>query len=313
MIVIDIHTHIFASAKPFPRAALDDPMWSVSDRMGPGFKAKAEAQELARIEDYLDRMDEWGVDIVCVNNVANSGAGARAMNDYNAEIIAANPGRMIGFAALPMAEGENAARELEYAIKELGFYGAKIYPKIQNVPLDADSMNEVYATASDLNVPLLTHTTALPHAYSGTRGMHWMDHTYDNPARVFDSGMMAKYPNLKIIFAHQGGGYVYYKDMLIARNPDSAPLWDRFYVDMSPMSRFSQAQTQVAIDALGLDHVLFGIDYPWANLEEAGKCVAHLKAMDFSDDVKQAILGENAIRLLNLQVNRESKTVVASA
>lgn len=303
MTVIDIHTHIFASNKPFPRAALDDPMWSVSDRMGPGFKEKAETQQLPRIEEYLDRMDEWGVDIVCVNNVANSGAGARAMNDYNAEIISRNPGRMIGFAALPTAAGENGARELEYAIKELGFYGAKIYPKIQNVPLDADSMHEIYAVASDLNVPLLTHTTAMPHAYSGARGMAWMDHTYDNPARVFDSGMMEKYPNLKFIFAHQAGGYVYYKDMLIARNPAIESLWDRFYVDMSPMVRFSQAQTQAAIDALGLDHVLFGIDYPWANLESAGQCVAHLKAMDFSDDVKQAILGDNAIKLINLKLD----------
>lgn len=304
MTVIDIHTHIFASVKPFPRAALDDPMWSVSDRMGPGFKAKAEAQQLARIEDYLDRMDEWGIDIVCVNNVAMSGMGARAMNDYNAEIIADHPGRMIGFAAIPMAAGEDGARELEYAVKQLGFYGAKIYPKIQNVPLNADSMHEIYAAASDLNVPILTHTTALPHAYSGTRGMDWMDHTYDNPARVFDSGMMAKYTNLKFIFAHQAGGYVYYKDMLVARNPDSAPLWDRFYVDMSPMTRFSQAETQAAIDALGLDHVLFGIDYPWAKLEEAGKCVAHLRAMDFSEDTKKAILGENAIKLINLKLER---------
>lgn len=302
MTVIDIHSHIFASAKPFPRAALDDPMWSVSDRIGPGFKAKAEAQELARIEDYLDRMDEWGIDIVCVNNVAVSAAGARAMNEYNAEIIADNPGRMIGFAALPMAAGENGARELEYAVKELGFYGAKIYPKIQNVGLDAPSMHEAYAAASDLNVPILTHTSAMPQLYSGARGMDWMDHTLDNPARLFDSGILAKYSNLKMIFAHQAGGFVYFKDSLLRRDPESAALWDRFYVDMVPMTRFDKAQTQAAIDALGTDHVMFGIDYPWANLEEAGNCVAHLKAMGLPDDVEQAILGGNAIKLLNLQL-----------
>ncbi len=300
MTVIDIHSHIFASRKPFPRAALDDPMWSVSDRIGPGFKARAEAGTLPPIEDYLERMETWGVDIVCVNNVANTGAGARAMNEYNADIIANYPDQMIGFAAIPMAEGEHGARELEYAVRELGFYGAKIYPKIQNVPLDAPAMDEVYAAASDLNVPLLTHTTALPHAYSGTRGMHWMDHTYDNPARLFDSGMFARHPNLKMIFAHQAGGYVYYKDMLISRKPEIAPLWDRFYVDLAPMSRFDEAQVRAAIEALGPDHVLFGIDYPWADLAEAGTCVAHLQAMELAEETRQAILGQNAIRLLNL-------------
>ena len=302
MPVIDVHSHIFSASKPMPAAALADPMWDVSDRIGPGFRAKAEAQALPRIDAYLERMDEWGVDIVCVNNVAMSASGARAMNEFNAEIIAENPGRMIGFAAVPMAEGQNGARELEYAIKELGFYGAKIYPKIQGLPLDAASMRPVYEAAADLDVPILTHTTAMPQAYSGARGMDWMDHTADNPARLIDTGIMLEISNLKMIFAHQAGGFVYFKDSILRRNPDIAPIFDRFYVDIVPAARFSEEEVKAAIDALGVDHVLWGIDYPWVDLETCGQCRSHVENMDLDEQVKTAILGGNAIKLLNLEI-----------
>jgi uncharacterized protein len=301
MPVIDIHSHIFSANKPMPAAALADPMWDVSDRIGPGFRAKAEAQALPRIEQYLESMEEWGVDIVCVNNVALTSSGARAMNEFNAEIIAENSGRMIGFAAVPMAAGENGAGELEYAVRQLGFYGAKIYPKIQDVPLDAPSMQAVYEAAADLNVPILTHTTAMPQAYSGARGMDWMDHTADNPARLIDSGIMQAIPNLKMIFAHQAGGFVYFKDSLIERNPEIAPIFDRFYVDIAPAVRFSEAQVKAAIAALGVDHVLWGIDYPWINLEDCGHCHSHVEKMNLDQQAKEAIFGQNAIKLINLK------------
>lgn len=302
MPVIDIHSHIFSASKPMPAAALADPMWDVSDRIGPGFRAKAEAQELPRIDAYLEHMDEWGVDIVCVNNVAITCSGARAMNEFNAGIIAENPERMIGFAAVPMAEGEAGARELEYAVHELGFYGAKIYPKIQGTTLDDPVMRPVYEAASELNVPILTHTTAMPQAYSGARGMDWMDHTADNPARLIDSGIMEEVSNLKMIFAHQAGGFVYYKQSLLDRRPEIEPLFDRFYVDIVPAVRFNQEQIRAAIDALGVDHVMWGIDYPWISMEDCGRCLDHFRAMDFDDKVKTAILGDNAIKLLGLQL-----------
>lgn len=302
MTVIDIHSHIFSSDKPFPEAVLRDPQWDVSDRIGPGFKAKAEAQELPRIESYLDRMDEWGVDIVVVNNVALSVEGARAMNDFNAELVAENSDRMIGFAAVPMAAGEDGAKELEYAVEELGFRGAKIYPRIQDVPLDSDTMRPVYQAAAELDVPLLTHTTAFYQCYSGARGMDWADHTYDNPMRLFDSGLWQEIPDLKMIFAHQAGGFVYYKEKILRLKPELEPLFKNFYVDVVPAVRFGKHEVLAAVEALGSDHVLFGIDYPWIDLEACSRCVEHVKNMDLGDDLERAILGENAIKLLKLEL-----------
>jgi predicted TIM-barrel fold metal-dependent hydrolase len=64
--------------------------------------------------------------------------------------------------------------------------------------------------------------------------------------------------------------------------------------------RFRQEDVRIAVDALGADHVLFGLDYPWIDLEQSGRCVSHFLAMDFEPEVQQAILGENATKLLNV-------------
>ena len=302
MPVIDIHSHIFSSNHPLPAAALRDPMWDVSTRIGGNFRAKAEAQALPRIEAYVENMAARGVDIVCVNNVALSCDGARAMNEFNAQIISEYPGKMIGFAAVPMDAGEAGARELEYAVKSLGFYGAKIYPKIHGVALDAPSVRPMYEAAADLDVPILTHTTAMPQMYSGVRKLDWMDHTLDNPARMFDSGLLRDIPNLKFIFAHQAGGFVYYKESMLDMKPELAPLWDCFYVDIAPAVRFNENQVRAAIDALGADHVLWGIDYPWVDMQASSQCFAHFNNMNFSPEVKADVLGGNAQKLLKLKL-----------
>lgn len=301
MPVIDIHSHVFSANKPIPKAYMRDPHWDVSDRiLGPSFRAKAEAQQHLRIETYLEHMQEWGIDIVCINNVALSADGARAINEFNAELIAENSDRMIGFAAVPMGIGEKGALELEFAVRELGFRGAKIYPWLNDVPLDAHTVRPLYEAAAALDVPVLTHTTAYPKAYSGEGGIDWLDPTYDNPARLFDSGILRDIPNLRMIFAHLGGGFVYYKESLLRSNPEIKSLFERCYVDIVPALRFSKSDVRVAIECLGADHVLFGLDYPWIDLKASGMCVSHVLAMDLPSHVRQAILGDNAAKLLRL-------------
>lgn len=299
--VIDIHTHIFSSAKPMPKAALADPLWDVSDRLGPGFREKAERQALPRIEAYVERMDAMGVDVVCVNNVGLTADGASAMNDYNAEIVAEHPGRMIGFAAVPTAAGERGADVLRYAVEQLGFRGGKIYPWIQGVALDAPSMLPIYETAADLNVPLLTHTQAFPMTYTGYRGLTWADLTLDNPARLFNSGIFRDVPGLRVIFAHLAGGFHWYHRSLLRRFPDWEPMFEGMYVDVSPATRFERDEVMSAVNALGPSKVLFGIDYPWIPIDEVTTCVAHVRDMQLGDELETRILSGNARDLLGLR------------
>jgi predicted TIM-barrel fold metal-dependent hydrolase len=245
-------------------------------------------------------MEEGGIDVVCVNNVALTADGARAMNDYNAEIVAENSGRMVGFAAVPTAEGQNGAAELRYAITQLGFRGAKIYPWIQGVALDAPSMRPIYDTAAELGVPILTHTQSFPTSFSGFRGLTWADLTLDNPARLFTSGILRELPRLKVIFAHNAGGFLWYYRALLRRNPDWEPMFGGMYVDISPATRFDREEIMSAVKALGEEKVLFGIDYPWIPIDEVTQCVGHVRSLSLGEELEQKVLGSNAVSLLDL-------------
>jgi predicted TIM-barrel fold metal-dependent hydrolase len=51
----------------------------------------------------------------------------KKMNDHMANFfVKSNPGRFLGFAAVPMQDPAAAAKELVRAVKELGFVGALI-------------------------------------------------------------------------------------------------------------------------------------------------------------------------------------------
>ena len=68
------------------------------------------------------------------------------------------------------------------------------------------------------------------------QGSDELDFTYDNLIRLFDSGILADFPNLKIIGAHVAGGLFYFTDYILAKNPEYARLFKQIYVDVTPPS-----------------------------------------------------------------------------
>ncbi len=297
--IIDTHAHAFACRYPFT-AALDDEIWKISDKMRPGFLDRIRRREWPWIEEYLERMDEWGIDIVCINNVACSLEGARDVNDVYARLKAEGGGRVEVLATIPVAPDQHGADELRRVVGEYGFKGAKVYPKLQGFPLDDPAMYPIYAAAAELGVPILTHVSAFPYAYTGLR-VPGVDHTYDNLMRVFDSGILQEFPTLTIIGAHLAGGLHYYKDSILRRTPEYAPYFDRIYVDVAPAAHYSAAEVASAAAAFGDTHVLFATDFPFVPLETVGECVASVQAMDLSADLKRKLFAENAAGLLGLQ------------
>ena len=93
-----------------------------------------------RLTDFQDKrlrlMDASGVEIMILSlnapavqaipDVKRAIAVAREANDVLAAEIAKRPDRFAGFAALPMQDPDEAARELTRCVKELGFVGALV-------------------------------------------------------------------------------------------------------------------------------------------------------------------------------------------
>lgn len=300
-----IDAHVAGESDRYPRqvSADDDIMWAFA-YMG------VEASDfwnlewgktvIPSLETYLESMDDLGIDMLVVHSTANRPDSCRELNDRTAKLCQDYPDRIVGLAGVPLLYPPEAVREVDRAINELGLKGLKIYPRAQKVTLDQQSIRPVLARAAELGVPVLTHCTPLPMAYTGYHSQYVsIDNTACNLGRLFFSGVFSEIPELKVIGAHLGAGLLFYKDFLVEVNPDWARYFDNIYYDLSGYP-FSEKMIKAAIDIVGEDHLLFGTDYPLVGTEVVRQVIAKIQGFDLRKEVKDKILGGNAARLLGI-------------
>lgn len=314
MPVIDIHCHAFHSEFPLNEVILGDSLWLSSEIMGPGWTDLLRKGAFPAIESYIDAMPRLGIDRLCLVWPMNTKSGSREVNTLHSKLVAKYPKQLIAFAAIPPLPGEGGADELERAVSDFGVKGAKIYPPLHRLPLDAQSLRPIYERAAKLDIPILTHCTPFPQCYTGfrwqmpktvgerkapTEGQE-LDFTFDNISRLFNSGILADYPNLKIIAAHVAGGFFYFSDYVLQQHPEYQRLFAQIFVDVTPPLHYPVEMVAAAIKVLGEDHVLFGTDYPLCPIDDIAKGIARIESYNVSDTAKKKILGGNAVRLLGL-------------
>ena len=135
-----------------------------------GVEAGREGPQLDRLYDLgalrLKEMDEAGIDIQVLSHGAPSAQKlpaetavgiTRAVNDRLAAVCAANPKRFSAFAALPTADPNGAADELERSVTKLGFKGAMLHGLANGVFLDDKKFWPIYERAVKLDVPIYFH------------------------------------------------------------------------------------------------------------------------------------------------------------
>jgi uncharacterized protein len=115
--------------------------------------------------DRIRAMDEEGIQmqVVSYGNPAQLAPAnqavslTRAPNDRLARAVAANPGRLAGFAVLPWQDPQATADEWARAVNELGFKGALIAGRPGDTFLDDPGYALVHAKLNELKVPLYVH------------------------------------------------------------------------------------------------------------------------------------------------------------
>ncbi|MCV0026305.1 amidohydrolase family protein [Bacillus sp. XT-2] len=220
---------------------------------------------------------------------------AKQMNDHAAEFfVSKHPDRFKAFAAVPLQDPEEAAKELERAVNELGFVGALVngYSNIgdENTAqyLDEPQVRPFWEKAAQLQVPVYLHPRIpLPNqqriyeGYEGLLGSAWGFgvETATHAIRLILSGLFDEYPDLTVILGHLGEGLPFTLPRVEHRlrhqrpethgNHQKAPteyLRKNFYLTTSGVFR-----TQALIDTLlevGSDRILFSVDYPYETMEE---------------------------------------------
>lgn len=146
---------------------------------------------------------------------------AKIANEEMAELVAKYPDHFIaGVACLPTKNIDAALREAERAIKELNLKGAEIYTPCNGRPVDSPELFPLYEMMAKFDLPLWLHPyrpVNIPD-YEGEKesrynvflSIGWPYETSVAMVRFVRSGVLEKYPSLKIITHHLGGMAPYY-------------------------------------------------------------------------------------------------------
>ncbi len=283
------------------------------------------AERLPEIDALrLEAMDKAGIDIAVLSlfqpgiqgerDTATAIRKAKTVNDRLAERIAKHPARFRGFAAVPLQDPREAANELERAVKELGFEGALVNGHTRGVYLDDAGCLPFWERVAALDVPIYIHPAnpmTIPAAFEGYPGLAqaifgWAAETGGHALRLVLSGLFDRFPSLTIILGHMGEALPFYLWRIDSRFKINEPrvslrlmpsAYIRRNIAVTTSGVFSPEPLRCAIDALGLDRVLFSVDYPLEYSDEAAQFIetAPLSAVE-----REAVCYRNAERLLKL-------------
>lgn len=321
-----------AAKSRVPVIAIEEHYWDqelTSNYSGvEGVRAPEMLKQLYDVGDYrIELMDRAGVDMQVLSHGAPSlqkiGADkavdlARRVNDRLGEACAKHPKRFAAFAALPTALPEAAAAELERCVKA-GMKGAMIHGLANGEFLDEPQFDPIWATAERLGVPIYLHPS-VPHP--AVADIYYKKYAQDFPMviraawgftvetatiaiRMVLGGVFERHPKMNLILGHFGETLpflVWRIDQALAR-PGAKRMSrsfrqvfsENFHVTTS--GNFSNPALLCTMMELGVDRILFAIDYPFVQNEDGMAWVPH---MSVCEEDKAKILSGNAKRLLKL-------------
>lgn len=245
---------------------------------------------------------------------------ARSANDQLAEAVRTHPDRFAGLAAIAPQDPAAAARELERGVRKLGLKGAIINSHTHGEYLDDPKFWEIFEAAASLGVPIYLHPTTpsramiFPFLERGLDGaiFGFAVETGLHMLRIIVSGVFDHFPHLTIVVGHLGEGIPYWLfriDFMHARmvaanryatvkkleRKPSEYIRENFYVTTSGMAW--EPPILYAQSVLGVDRVLYAMDYPYQFVPEEVQVTDQLA---ISEEDKRKLYQTNAERVFGL-------------
>ena len=244
--------------------------------------------KMATGEGLLKAMDAAGVSHAVVMGMGwKTKEVAWEVNDYLAEAVAREPGRLTGFGSVNPAWGKEAAAEI-LRCADMGLRGVgELHPDTQGFDVtDADVMRPAMGELRELGWPVVVHSSEpVGHVYPG-KGSTTPDRLY----RFIET-----FPENVIVCAHWGGGLPFYYMM-----PEVPKVLSNVYFDSaaSPFLYGPEVFERVA-QLIGAERILFGTDYPLINHR---RLLRQVLGSGLPEADQRAILGGNAAGLLGTGV-----------
>ena len=273
----------------------------------------------------LKEMAEAGVDVSVLSCLLGWDAPldeCRWINDDLAKIQAKYAGSFVGLAQAPVLSGREAAGEIDRAVSKLGLKGVTITSQIKGESLDSPKLYDFYEKVCELEVPIFVHPALAPVGYD-------LLQDYDLPrvlgrevdltvatTRLIAGGVLDRFPNLKLVMGHFGGGIAAVKDRLVAKGyrfgtltRPFAEYFDMIYFDLAGFEGGLPA-LHCALQGIRPERLVFASDYPQdftgvntdtgKGMHDLRDYIAAVKNLPLSEKNKEAILAGTAKSLLKL-------------
>jgi len=242
----------------------------------------------------------------------------RMLNDTLAEWCADNADRFAWIASVPLERanagggregGDAAAAELERAAA-LGACGAIVSSNVENINLGEIALDAFWRKAQTLGLPVLIHPVLVGSAPRAARfglaqvAQYTFDTTFGVGSLIM-SGVLDRFPTLKLVLSHGGGAYPYlagrfdimHRRMDRAAQGDVAAKMPSDYATQMAYDSIVHAPKALRflIEVAGLDNVVLGTDYsfPPADMEP----LALLRSANLSAAEVKAIADDNPRRV----------------
>lgn len=285
------------------------------------------------IEGRIQVMDEFDIDKQVINlappNVWNGMGMETALqltklaNNEVKAMADQHPDRFIPVGTIPMVNME-FVEEFDRCVNELSMAGVQIFTHVDSKPMDSEEFTPLYELADSEGAPLWLHP-------QDNNMFEWIDQDSMNImlawpfqttlaiTRLVLGGVMDRFPNLKVITHHMGGGMIpffgdrirsFCKTRRESNNDSTGTDWgssskpvEEFFTDFYADTGVSGslAAMECGYEFFGPDQIVFSTDYPYGagkGRQKIRSTKSMIDRMGFDDETREKIYGGNLKTIL---------------
>lgn len=284
---------------------------------------------ITSIEMDLEYLEAAGIDMAVLSTGSFTPNGfefCKACNDGYSRVVRQHPKRYVGMIHVyPHDDPKRNRDEIRRCVEEIGLRGLALVSSYGETRIDSESMNHIYEAALAYDMPVFVHPTIRTDLWGGER--YDMFATVSREYDIVKSfvelyyGVLPRFPGLKVIMAHYGGGLTSLKGRLLAwHQPEHIPIPEmsrRRGLAVQEATELGLCQDfesrlanclfdsagfggwlpviKSAFEALGPDHVCFATDYPYEleKVPHVKKLLSEIDGLAVSLEDRKKFFGDN--------------------
>jgi len=312
---IDVHHHVATRYNPIYDVAPDNEWWTVDNALrvmddnAIEWAVLSGSPALPQSRRMLNAMmavrDGWPGKTAPIR--AAMRRGARSANEATATLASSHPDRFGWYATVALPDGDDAAREVVYALDELGADAIYMPTNVGPLYLGDPRLDPVLTELDARSATVLVHPLHLPCPLVAGIPGHVVDFllsTARAATNLVYRGAVRRFANIRFIFTHAGGfiPYALQRISLTLAHLDPDRTVDdieadfkSFYYDLALATAPSTVAALLA--NVPASQVVYGSDYPFNQPHGIALFTNQLDAIDTDDTTRQSIARHNAQRL----------------